>query len=318
MSQIVNIVVTCTKQKTLEPPVGLQLRNVKGQTQRSRAVSWNKTLQKSKVQQISARDLYAGDHWAVARDLSACGTASRDIRVWVISAGYGLVSIDQEMCPYSATFSNPHPDTVILSESSDSPARQKSKWWNEVINLPWSGRRIRGLRDLAEKYPTAPLIIAASKNYLDAVQDDLTAAAMKLNDLNQLAVISAGTDKLSGLPGSLIPADARLQHYVGGVRRSLNVRLARYLLEQTRRGKLSASRIRSLVEPLLEAAPALQKFDRTPMTDDEVRSFILQRMQQEDRVSHTRLLRKLRADGKACEQKRFRDLFRQVEETAHG
>jgi len=136
VAQVVNIVVTCTKQKTLETPDGLQLRNLKGKTVSDRAHRWARVLQKSREPQVAARDLYAGDHWAVAKDLPACGTASREIRVWVISAGYGLVSLDQTMCPYSATFSNPHPDSVILAERDESSSSQKAAWWNSIAAIP--------------------------------------------------------------------------------------------------------------------------------------------------------------------------------------
>jgi hypothetical protein len=62
--------------------------------------------------------------------------------------------------------------------------------------------------------PDSPMILAASKNYLDAVYDDLLAAAHQLHSTSQLAVISAGTSRLAELSANLVPADARLQHYV--------------------------------------------------------------------------------------------------------
>ena len=318
MSQVVNIIVTCTKQKMLEPPDGLQLRNVTGRTVSDRARRWVAVLQKSREPQISAMDLYAGDHWSVARDLQALGTASREIRVWVISAGYGLVSIDQAMCPYSATFSNPHPDSVILADRDEPHSSQKAAWWNAVTAAPWKRRTVTSLSDLASSMPESPMIIAASKNYLDAVYDDLLAATHRLPRTGMVTVISAGTNRLGELSGNLVPADARLQHYVGGIRRSLNIRLTRHVLQQTKRGSISFGRVHGLLGSMLKEAPDLQKFDRTPMSDGEIKKFIANVMKNRVKISHTPLLREFRANGNACEQKRFRKLFQKVQETTHG
>jgi hypothetical protein len=48
------------------------------------------------------------------------------------------------------------------------------------------------------------------------------------------------------------------------------------------------------------------------MTDDNVIAFIRQRVAVDAKASHTRLLRELRESGQACEQGRFRRLFKQV------
>lgn len=318
MAQVVNVVVTCTKQKTLEPPDGLQLRNLTGKTVSDRAQRWASVLQNSREPQVSALDLYAGDHWSVARDLPGLGTASREIRVWIISAGYGLVSIDQPMCPYSATFSNPHPDSVVLADRDESNSSQKAAWWNAVTAASRKQRTVTSLSDLASSMPESPMIIAASKNYLDAVYDDLLVATHRLSSTGLLTIISAGTNRLGELSENLVPADARLQHYVGGIRRSLNIRLTRHVLQQTKRGKISAGRVRGLLGAMLEEAPDLQKFDRTPMSDGEIKNYIANEMKNRVKVSHTPLLRELRANGNACEQKRFRKLFREIQETTHG
>ena len=56
----------------------------------------------------------------------------------------------------------------------------------------------------------------------------------------------------------------------------------------------------------------IKKYERIPMTDEEVRLYIKSAMKHEGKLSHTGLLRKLRAENRACEQKRFRDLFKEM------
>lgn len=48
------------------------------------------------------------------------------------------------------------------------------------------------------------------------------------------------------------------------------------------------------------------------MSDDEVRAFIRSKLAVDRSLRHTRLLRTLREGGRACEQGRFRRLFKEV------
>ena len=318
MSDQVNIVVTCTKQKTLEPPSALRLGALEAGSPRERARLWASRINSSDVEPIPARRLYAGDHWAVARDLPELSTPKRQINLWVISAGYGVVSIDQPMLPYSATFSSPHPDSVIDPSLDIQKRTQKVDWWTTLINQEWPREQPYSLASLAAEYPDTPMIVAASRNYLTAVYDDLLDAREMLNESNLLSIISAGTAQLDDLTGSIVPADGKLRHYVGGILRSLNVRLMRHILKEMPRGKLTLKRITAKFHGMLDAAPELTKFDRTPMTDSAVRNFIRLSIRKRPKVGHTPLLRELRASGNACEQKRFRQLFLDVKESLNG
>jgi hypothetical protein len=118
----VNLVVTCTKKKTREPGRDLMLRHLRGASTESRAAAWLERLERHTGERLAARDLYAGDHWSIARELdgSRLGRTSR-VRVWVASAGYGLLSMDNPLQPYSATFAVNHPDSVVGKPFRRSP-----------------------------------------------------------------------------------------------------------------------------------------------------------------------------------------------------
>jgi hypothetical protein len=313
-----NVVVTCTKQKTRTPSERLQLRNLQSTSVERRASQWFNLLQSSQDEVLPAKQLYAGDHWSVARELTQPGRGTRCVNVWVASAGYGLLSIDERIVPYSATFSNPHPDSVILDDCETAKADQKCEWWNELVACDWKREHPHSVTELAAESPNDPLIIVASKNYLNSLYDDLLCAREEMKNHNLFSIISAGTEQLYELTDSLVPANARLQHYVGGVRRSLNIRLARYALQSTTRGNSTLDRLSTLFEDLLKESPELPTYNRTPMTDAAITRFILQKLNRKAPATHTRLLRELRASGKACEQKRFRYLFNKAQETVHG
>lgn len=320
MATTINIIVTCTKQKTCEPPPALQLRNIVGASVESRVKQWKHGLERSVGDSISPRSLYAGDHWAVAKSLGDLAKPSEQILVWVISAGYGLLPLDALIQPYSATFSTRHPDTVVLPREATKvdPPADKRAWWNALINLNWDREKPIAISDLAAEYPDSPMLIAASANYLHAVQDDLRNTRDLMNDTSLLAIMSAGTEALGDLTEHLIPSDARLQPLVGGVLRSLNVRLLRYALESARRNPPTLPLISRRFQKLLDDAPDRPKYDRTPMSDDDVRRFVKKAIRKNGSATQSGLLRELRDSGKACEQGRFRTLFKEVQGAHHG
>jgi hypothetical protein len=103
-----------------------------------------------------------------------------------------------------------------------------------------------------------------------------------------------------------LPADARLQHYVGGTRGSLNVRITADLLKT---GCTDHDAMSHYLQSHLAAAPQLPIYQRRRLPDNEVITFIRTRRTADSNVSCTSLLRELRDGGTACEQARFADLF---------
>lgn len=316
----INVVVTCTKQKTLEADPSLQLRHIQASTIAARVAAWKRRTDAWYGAAVNARRLYAGDHWAVARELETLKPGGRQINLWVISAGFGLVSLDAPIPAYSATFSTRHPDTVVLPDSiavASDAASCKRQWWNELIAQPWSRERPISIADLAAEFNDCPLLIAASCNYLRAVQDDLSVAASRLKSPDLLALVSGGTDDLGTLTGNLVPCDARLQPLVGGILRSLNVRALRYYLSNCGREQPGLRKMTAAFQEMLEHAPIRLRTQRAPVSDDELRRFVNAAITTREQISQTRLLRELRASGRACEQTRFRTVFREVEAAIH-
>lgn len=308
---MINLIVTCTKDKRVAVTDDCQLRNVRSHGLASRMREWSARLSVAKAR-VLARDLYAGDHWAVAREIQS---SHFSVNTYVCSAGYGLIGIDDKVVPYSATFSRKHPDTVW---SKGETAITSSDWWKRICDWKGlSGFGPRSITALAAKHPKTPMLVVASKNYLNAVQEDLEAARDLLASPELLMILSTGTHHFGVLTENLIPCDARVQAAVGGIRRSANIRLARKLISEARAIPTLES-LTSKMKRLLAKQPELPVYDRHPKTDDEVRSFILSQFRVNQNASHTSLLRKFRSDGFACEQKRFSKLFQEVRDQVHG
>lgn len=317
---VLNIVVTCSDRKTRPVPKTRTLRSVPGRTIDTRFHRWMERLEDGPMDSLPAIEMYAGDHWTVVRSLEAV-TSRRglDARIWIASAGYGLIPLRGMVRSYSATFAIGHPDSVTAGSSGSDPRRLAQQWWGALslwrrgdVGLP------RSLHDLAVQEPNAVLLVAASPDYLRAASTDLQAAGDVLRSPDRLALFSAATASLGVLQRFLVPSSARLQALLGGARQSLNVRLLKRALEDRKQSKLTAPALRAWAKELATMQPPAPEYDHTPMSDDEVRRYITSKLEQNPLAKHTALLRQLRDSGRACEQSRFRRLFEEVRGARHG
>jgi hypothetical protein len=303
----IHLVVACANRKTRPVPSTLRLRHVVECSPGGRAAAWIDQLQRSTEPTVTARELYAGEHWQIVLGLEATAAAAGlEASLWVCSAGYGLVSVDAPLRPYDATFAAGHADSV-----SEDP-RNRPEWWTALAD--WSGpvpTAPRTLRELARREPHAVVLVALSSAYLAACTADLLGATAELASPEQLTIISAGTRSRGPLARHLAPATAHLQPTLGGTRQSLNVRILAHLLRD-HADSLTHTRIRVVLSSLLAAAPPLMRYERSPRTDPQVATFIRRRLATEPGATASRLLREFRDLGSACEQGRFATIFRAV------
>lgn len=262
-----------------------------------------------------ASELYAGEHWSCALALPASAKRSGfDPKLWVLSAGYGLIPAGAPVKPYGATFSTGHRDSVGRT------AEECRQWWAALAD--WRGPESdddgpRSVRQLAANEPESCILVVASQGYLRALETDLLAAEARAG--SRFAVVSAGAKRGSSALGPcLLPSDARLQREVGGTRGALNCRIADRLLQMTTPEAFTHPRLTELAEAWLERQPALTRYKRTPLQDADVLRFIASALQANPKAARSPLLRQLRDDGFACEQSRFRTLFNQAIEVRNG
>ena len=251
-------------------------------------------------------------------NVSDCqGTGLQSIRaqfsIWICSAGYGLISPESRICSYSATFSPYERDSVTRGFDADARRIATPQWWSSLAK--WrgpEGSELRSITAVARRYPTVPLLVVASPNYLQALDQDLTRAVTILADSSLLLITSAGTRKFGKLTDHLLPCDARLQSCLGGTRGTLNIRIAERLLRYMGRGPIRLERQKSQLRQLLRKQPPIQQYFRQAITDAQVKEFINSELKRNGVASRTVLLRKLRDGGKACEQSRFAGLYGDV------
>lgn len=302
----IRIVVTCSDRKSVAVPTELRIRTLPLGSVADRCRTWIERLERSTAPSKGAEMLYAGDHWAVVRSLPAAGPWVVDL--WVASAGYGLVPVAAKLKSYAATFARAHPDFVGIRGDGASPG----EWWRELGR--WSGPVSGGPRSLAvlaAQEPARPLMVVASASYIRALASDILDARSRLADPEQIVVVCVGSPSDSRLDDVLVTADPRIQSVLGGAMQSVNVRLARHLLE-TADGVWNVHHFRGIAADLIAGIPPAARPRRTPMTDAQVRAYIERELGYAPRPSRTQLLTRFRKDGLACEQARFGCLYADV------
>ncbi len=230
--------------------------------------------------------------------------------VWIVSAGYGLVPISANLESYSATFSSGSDDSVVRSKSGQ---EDNQAWWDLLTsrqnrNLPGP----QNLTELALQNTSAPMIVALSKVYLQAVHHDLTSAAEAMGKKADLMLVSAGTPP-GGLEKVQLPCDARFLTSLGGSRTSLNTRVADRIIATSGQHEFDSAKVKDLLQKDLDHSEDLLRYHRRKQTDFEIRNWIRTHLGVDD-CSRSSLLREFRDGGFACEQHRFTRLYEEVAE----
>ena len=302
----VHVIVTCANRMSHPIPGHLQLGQVPGRTQAERARGWiARLVEAADAPWIPAVDLYAGEHWSVARQFPAMALPGEAVRLWACSAGYGLIPADALVVPHHAT---------LTPGQADSVPGPFASWWSLLGE--WTGPASgspRSIRRLVAADPGAVFIFVLSKNYLNACSRDLATAYECLADPDRFFIVSAGGRPSGELASFAVPADARLQANFGGTRRALNARIGADLI---RRGIRSKDQAVEHLSRLINDQPAIPRYNRMRQSDREIIDAIGACLSQAPGTSAHRMLRQFRDAGLACEQHRFTLLYRQAIATA--
>jgi hypothetical protein len=224
------------------------------------------------------------------------------LTIWALSAGLGLVPDTTKAPAYSATFAPGLPDSVVRERSNVTAGNQQ--WW----------RAIYGLESATEKVPfgTRDIVICiASPLYLSAAEPTIGSIASYLAKSNQLLIVTSASTRsiLGSVRQHVVVTSALMQDRLGGSRISLNARAARWLLNHGYIG-----RDQRVAQKCLDrlSAPLPQRSAAKRLTDEAIIGEIGELLVNQNELSRTHALRKLRDSGVACEQKRFERLFKKV------
>lgn len=316
-SGTLHVVVSCKSRKTVDVPANLRMSTIRAVNLPERMRDWVEQLQTNRSAEVPASSLYAGDHWRVVLRIPGAAGGRLDVRLWVVSAGYGLVSIDTPLKAYSATFISEHAESVAPRRCGYSTA----DWWRNLSR--WSPDVYAGPRTLDELAASLTrrrdvLLLALSQPYALALREDIASAERRA--VGRVALVSVGLAAAANLsaPASLLPVEARLKQTVGGAMQGVNGRIAEMIVREHAKWFPSVDRLRALIGQWVADAPALPTYGRAVQSDDAVRQFIRDQANAGKVRSRTGMLRALRDSGRACEQSRFGRLYGEVMEVGYG
>lgn len=318
-----HLIASCTERKRAPIPEDLHLGALEDGLPSVRAERWWARLTAQRdVRHHSASNLYGGEHWTLTqRSLEILNSAHGDAELWITSAGYGLIRASAPLRPYSATFAQGVPDSVtrgVVAGWSRSALLQA--WWACLGRFPGpEAQECRSIAALARRSPRSALVVVGSPDYIRAMRQDLLAARDALRTPDQLVLISnrdlSSDDELCR---HLIPVDERCRTVLGGTMQGLNARVALSLLEWGHAGPLTVPRLRQRYDEMVSDAEKPSKPNRERMDDRDVLAFLRAELARDPRAGWTLLLRTLRGSGRACEQRRFRELHQQVRDEVSG
>jgi hypothetical protein len=312
-SGTLHVVVSCKSRKTVDVPTRLRMSDVRPTEVQDRVREWTGRLETYPANRLPASELYAGDHWKIVLRIPQAATEQLAVKLWVVSAGYGLVAFDTPLKPYSATFIRAHTEAVAPAGSTHS----SRDWWREISAwTPEGYRQPRTLGELAAHFTSRndALLLALSEPYAQALREDI--AVSEQHAPGRVALVSVGLASAGehGSPASLLPVEARLKQIVGGAMQGVNARIAERIVREHASWFPQADRLSALVREWVEVAPELPKYDRAQQSDADVRQFIREKAGAGGPISKSAVLRELRNSGRACEQARFGRLFREAME----
>ncbi len=292
------VISNCSKRKRVPLDPALHAKDIAPGATGEVATRWMERL-KTAAPVGRALDVYGGRAFveAVAAARIAQG------RLLVVSAGLGLIDSETDIPAYGLTTIRRDPD-CILNKTGDTAAA----WWAAL-----SDRSI--FNSAALDYEEGPILAALPSGYLAMVAEAW--AAWPAERLARLRLFTK--EQPNGLPDVLsaawMPYDDRLdavdKDHVG-TQGDFAQRAVRHFATFIRGGaSLEADRL--AVGASLDGLSAREVPVRTRLSDDEI-MILIHRDWDEVGGRSGAMLRRLRDDlGKACEQSRFKDLFKQVQ-----
>ncbi|RWO54269.1 hypothetical protein [Mesorhizobium sp.] len=248
---------------------------------------------------VSAGALYAGRGFGLAAQAAKIAEA----KLYILSAGLGLVAAGRQVPLYGLTVSSGHVESVPARVSGDFDV---AAWFFSLLSGPHSDRWIdvfgRG---------SGRVLMALTRPYAEMVGKSLS--ELEPQALARLRIF--GASLASALPttlrSSLAPYDSRLDTILPGTRADFSQRAMLHFVQlmATKRDACDRDADYAAVEAAIGGVAAPDRPRRPRRNDAEIVQLILAHLQTQSGIA--RILRALRdEEGVACEQSRFSRLYR--------
>lgn len=227
---------------------------------------------------VRAADLYKGAYWKIFKELyDSC-----DHDAFVISAGCGLININEEIPPYAITFGHPHSRVPCVE--------YPSVWWNQLCEASEFS-----LRDLVDDV----CLIALGPTYLDAVKSQLQ---------DNHWVITSDSKVSKNLPNTIITT--KKYRYAAGNNGGDHTTHVRAMKDIVNAGCATIKEARELIQEIENAAPINKVHNRIRYDDAHMINMIKNELLLNPLATGSSLIEKFRASNIKMSSIRMPKLFK--------
>ncbi|MBO2643885.1 hypothetical protein [Shewanella algae] len=255
------------------------------------------------TERVPALTRYKGAHWSIAKSCKD----ELGVELWIMSAGLGLVNQSTLVPDYQATFARGSEDSIPKFGVNTRVANQR--WWRYLSEFNQSG-----FKKLFRKYPEDIFIVSGSKDYIDAIKDDLSAAIQFLvSPEEQLLIVTSGRDSYGHLDEFVLRSKSSMTKPLKSNMLTLNIALAKRLLiwmtdYPGKSLKEIAVMASSLARDDVSARPKGVRRDVQFVQD-----YLTSAIRLNPNLKMSPALREFRANGNSFEANRFKEIFQRIQ-----
>ncbi len=292
-----SIVVNCTNRKSLPSDPNLIFADYFKIEPDMQVNAWAHNIEVA-VKTIPAYDLYQGNYWSEVRSLRRMLEfldLGIEFNFYVASAGMGLISLEDTIPSYNATFSPNNPNSI-------GSRSRVVEWWSTI-------NTIMNRTSLEKIFQSSDFtFLAVSQSYLFPMI--CGGIDLRATDGN-VALFSRSKNIPASLSNNAIPFIADFENYLGGTR---DVQVLRVLSKifQNVVEPLNLEQVKEYLEYLFANEASKRNYNRSTVADSTIETWIKSQLSIDNKSSATSLLRRLRDSGFASEQTRFRKIYKSV------
>jgi len=321
-----HLIITCVSQKRARKVHSILDSNINTGSLDYVFSQWRETLLKSKFKKKKAIELYKGSLWNSFLDAwGVVNNREKDAHLWILSAGYGLISAEEKIVPYDITFQEPRNGAPSIQmkvtgfNGTNSRRNLLQGWWDHLtkstILKPASLTSL-----MKESNKDDYFLVVLGKDYLEAIFKDLQKGIKASKNPKNIAVISnnVGDPLAKRLKSNWLYADSRFVNLPRSNNTVVNAKIVKEILwhmfhEQKGISWWSHNNFNSHLKQISLKLPEPIKHDRNASTDEQVKEYIRKALGKKDKP-FSRLHRAYRDSGWACEYNRFKGLYNKVKE----
>lgn len=291
------VITTCSHRKSAKPARAATPSSLSRGSQQAVTAQWI-----AKVGELpecrTANTFYAGRAFGLAKQAADLSAA----RLYILSAGLGIVPASRSIPAYGLTISARHEQSVTRKILGDF---DPVEWFSSLLTSVYSDN----WRDVTGR-KSGRILIALSRPYAEMVGASLAEAPPKM--LERLRIFGASLEIALpvSLHGAIAPYDERLNAILPGTRTDFAQRAMLHFAESV---AVKPSKGReddfAVVRSALKSLKLPRVVQRPRLTDEEILAVIKRRLRIQSGAA--RMLAALRhEEGVACEQSRFGRLYR--------